>query len=154
MTDHPSTKFLRSLIPHNVTLTAAALTMDNGTIINMAIGGDEAAFWAAVSDYCESNEDDQRPFDGGTIWLSNDSWIAHEYNIIDGELYWVHRSRPVIPPELQRGDRHCACGCGRKLSKVNRSGWSADCYTANPDVRSRLAANRQAARARSAKAKQ
>jgi hypothetical protein len=153
MTDHPSTKFLRSLIPPTTSLTAATLNMDNGTTINMAIGGDVSAFWAAVDDYC-GRYDDQRPFVAGTIWLSNDSWIAHEYDIIDGELYWVHRSRPVVPPELLQADRLCACGCGRKLSKVNRSGWSADCYTANPDVRSRLAANRQAARARSAKAKQ
>jgi hypothetical protein len=152
MTKHSSTRHLRSLIPHDVTITAATLTMDNGTIINMAIGGDVRAFWAAVSDYCD-RYDDQRPFVAGTIWLSNDSWIDHEYDNCDGELYWVHRSRPVIPPELLPIDRLCACGCKRKLSKGNRSGWAADCYAANPDVRSRLAANRKAARARARSAK-
>jgi hypothetical protein len=99
--------------------------------------------------HCGDCYDDQRPFDGGTIWLADDSWIEHRYdNYGDGELYWVRRSRPIIPVELQRIDRFCSCGCGLRLSGSNRSGYAAPCYTKCPEVRSRLAERRRGARAK------
>jgi hypothetical protein len=154
MTNQPSHRHadnIRSLIVYT-TLKAAYLIMADASIITMPIGGNPAKLWDAINQFpvppgC------REAIIGGTLWLSDGSWIERSSSVMDING-WALRLCPPIPFNLLPIDRLCACGCKRKLFKANRSGWAADCYTANPEVRSRLAANRQAARARAAKAKQ
>jgi hypothetical protein len=145
MTNHPTTAPIRSLILKPAQLKAAELIMVDASQIVMPICGNAADLWMAIESFpvppgCKS------AIIGGILWLSDGSWIERSYN--SSKLGWVLRLCPTIPADLQERDRLCACGCERKLSKGNRSGYASACHTKAPDVRKRLADNRRTARAR------
>ncbi len=93
--------------------------------------------------------------------------ILHSLALVQAQIQAIALHRPNGPNEIDRAmlaelaqvrsfveglippaqvDRYCACGCGKKLSKANRSGWAAECHTKDPRVKERLAANRRGKR--------